>query len=78
MQTVTLYKYNREGGGVTVSPVKPDAEYTTLLRLVADEGKALTLDGEYMTCCVDTESADGWYEVDMLEDAIEVEFNEGE
>ena len=64
MQTITLYKYNREGGGVTVSPVKPDAEYTEMYRLVADEGKALTQNGEELYSCLDVASVEGWYEVD--------------
>ena len=64
MQIIKLYKYDRAGGGVTVSPVKPDCEYTEMVRLVADEGKVLTKDGENFTSCVDTDSAEGWYEVD--------------
>jgi hypothetical protein len=64
MQIIKLYKYERADGGVTVSPVKPDCEYTEMVRLVADEGKMLTKDGENVTSCVDTDSADGWYEVD--------------
>jgi hypothetical protein len=35
-----------------------------MVRLVADDGKVLTQDGENLTSCVDTETADGWYEVD--------------
>lgn len=64
MQTITLYKYNREGGGVTVSPVKPDAEYTEMYRIVADEGKVLTQNGEELYSCLDVASVEGWYEVD--------------
>ena len=64
MQTIILYKYIREGGGVTVSPVKPDAAYTEMYRLVADEGKVLTQEGLNYTTCVDTETTIGWYEVD--------------
>lgn len=64
MQIITLYKYQRADGGVSVSPVKPEGEYTEMYRLVADEGKALTKDGENLTTCVDTDTADGWYEVD--------------
>ena len=30
MQTIALYKYQREDGGVTVSPIKPDVEYTEM------------------------------------------------
>ena len=62
MQTITLYRYNRPDGGVTVSPVKPDVEYTELYRLVADEGYILT-DGEDVTYCTDTDNPAVWYEV---------------
>ena len=71
MQTVILYRYEREDGGIDVSPIKPDVPYTTLFRLIADEGKILT-DGETMTYCVDTESAEGWTEID---DETEDELN---
>lgn len=64
MQTIVLYRYERECGGVTVSPVKPDAEYVELFRLVADEGRALTQDGENLYPCVDVNTIEGWYEVD--------------
>ena len=64
MKAIKLYKYEREGGGVTVSPINPDCEYTEMVRLVADEGKVLTNDGQNFTSCVDVETADGWYEVD--------------
>ena len=37
MQIINLYKYTREDGGVTVSPIKPDCEYTDMVRLVADD-----------------------------------------
>jgi hypothetical protein len=72
MQPIKLYKYNRKNGGVTVSPIKPDCEYTEMVRLVADEGKALTNDGENFTSCIDTDTANGWYEVDAPEEATEV------
>lgn len=69
MQVKTLYKTVRTDGGVTVSPDKPESgDYTELLRLIADEGKLLTKDGEATCPCVDTQSADGWYEVDAPEE----------
>lgn len=64
MQIIKLYKYKRKNGGVTVSPVKPSCEYNEMVRLVADEGKEL-VNGEQRTSCVDTETAEGWIEVDM-------------
>lgn len=62
MQKVTLYRYTRPEGGVTVSPMKPDAEYSVLYRLIADEGMELT-DGVIRTTCTDTENPDAWNEV---------------
>lgn len=67
MQKITLYKYTRADGGTTVSPVKPDCEYTEMVRLVADEGKALT-NGETVASCVDTDTAEGWTEIDAPEE----------
>lgn len=64
MKRITLYRYTREDGGVTTSPVQPDAaDYTVKYRLIADEGKALT-DGTTVAGCVDVESPDGWTEID--------------
>ena len=62
MQTITLYRYSRADGGVSISPVKPDADYTALVRLVADEGMVLT-DGKNFTSCIDTTTPDVWFEV---------------
>ena len=70
MQTITLYKYKRRGGGITVSPTKPSAKHTEMYRLLADDGKILT-DGETMTVCVDTNDVDVWTETDNAEKVIE-------
>lgn len=67
MQIIPLYKYKRADGGITVSPRKPECEYTEMYRLVADEGKVLT-DGETMTSCTDTTEVDKWQEVDAPEE----------
>ena len=67
MQKITLYRFIRTDGGVSVSPVKPDSEYTELYRLVADEGMALT-DGETVTTCTDTAEPDKWSEIEFTED----------
>ena len=63
MQTVILYRFRREDGGYSVSTNRPEGEYETRVRLIADEGKALT-DGKVVTQCTDAESADGWTEID--------------
>ena len=68
MKKITLYKFIRPDGGVTVSPNKPKGEYTEMVRLIADEGKVLTLDGVNFTSCTDVESAEDWYEVDEPEE----------
>ena len=67
MQVMTIYKYIRENGGTTVSPIKPNCEYAEMVRIIADEGKMLTQDGENFTACIDTDTVDGWYEVDFAE-----------
>ena len=64
MEIIKLYKFIRPEGGVTVSPIMPEGEYTEMVRLVAGEGKLLTKDGESLTSCVDTETSEGWYEVE--------------
>lgn len=72
MQIIPLYKYKRADGGITVSPRKPECEYTEMYRLVADEGKVLT-DGETMTSCTDVESVEGWSEIDAPDEPTETE-----
>ena len=58
-----LYCYEREAGKITVSTEKPECEYTLRYRLIADEGKELTKDGENFTTCIDVDTPEGWYEV---------------
>lgn len=63
MTDITLYKFEREGGGTTVSPEKPvDIEYTTAHRLVADEGMILTNGTDYVGC-IDTDDVGNWNEI---------------
>jgi hypothetical protein len=66
MQIIPLYRYHRADGGVTVSPVKPDTEYTELCRLIADDGKGLTQDGITTCDCIDTDSVASWYEIERV------------
>lgn len=63
MKILKAYKYILNNHSV-VSINKPKTEYTTLYRLIAGEGKMLTLDGEHLTPVIDVESIEGWYEVD--------------
>jgi hypothetical protein len=69
MQKITLYKYKRADGGTSVSPIKPDTEYTEMFRLVADEGKVL-VNGDITTTCTDVEIVEGWEEIEGEEDEI--------
>ena len=66
MQTKPLYKYTRADGGVTVSPTKPDVEYTQMYRLIADEESEIT-NGQITTTCIDVESPEGWNDADADE-----------
>lgn len=62
MIIMTTYKY-KEKNGYAVSPRKPDCEYTEAMRLIAEEGHALTKDGINYYYCIDVETADGWLEI---------------
>ena len=63
MIIMTTYKYPEGKNGYAVSPVKPDCEYTEAMRLIAEEGHALTKDGINYFYCIDVETVDGWLEV---------------
>ena len=66
MEIRTLYRYEREGGGVTVSPEPPKTKvpYTEMYRIIADEGMLVTRDGKELYSVIDTEIGDGWYDVE--------------
>lgn len=64
MYSINLYRYTRTDGGVTVSTIKSEGEYTELFRLIADEDKMLITDGETLYSCTDVDSVEGQYEVD--------------
>ncbi len=77
MQIITLYKYQRDDGGVTVSPNEPDCEYVKKYRIIADEGKLVTQDGINKFGVIDCDSTEGWYEVEAPEKAEEVIDDDG-
>lgn len=69
MSIITLYRFTRPDGGETVSPRMPTGvAFTTLLRLVADEGMEL-VKGDIHAPCVDVENedAENWTEVPVEE-----------
>lgn len=73
MTVKELYCYEREEGKITHSLEKPDTDYTLLFRLIADEDKQLTKDGENFITCIDVDSLEGWDEVEAPEGWNEVE-----
>ena len=68
MQIKTIYRFIREDGGTTITTERPAANYTICYRIIADNGKALTLDGTVLHDVVDTDSTVGWYEVNRPEE----------
>lgn len=66
-----LYKYQRPDGGYNVSPIQPEGEYDLRYRLIADEGKKVTSDGEKTYYCIDTDTTLGWYEIDDTSSPLE-------
>lgn len=64
MKVKALYRFKRADGGITVSPDKPDCEYTEKVRIIADKGKAITKDGKKLYSVIDADSTDGYYEVE--------------
>ena len=64
MEVKPLYKFKRADGGTTVSPNKPEGEYTEGVRIIAAPGKAITKDGVNLYPAKDEDGLEGWYEVD--------------
>lgn len=71
MQKMTLYRYVREDGGISVSPIHPDVPYTELTRLVAEENRYLT-DGTQTAVCVDTDHPEAWQEILPDSEVLEI------
>ena len=63
MIIMNTYKYYEDERHYCVSPIKPDCEYTEAVRLIAEEGHAITNDGINYYYCIDVDSADGWLEI---------------
>ena len=67
MEIRTLYRYEREDGKITVSPEKPNTSYEEKYRVIADEGKLVTMNGIDTYSVIDTNLQYGWYEVNAPE-----------
>ena len=63
MEIKKLYKYRRPDGGVTVAAQEPEGPWVPMYRVIAAEGKLVTR-GDERYPAVDTDSIDGWYEVE--------------
>ena len=63
MTVKAMYKYSGANGEV-VSPVELPMAHSAVTRLIADSGKMITNDGESLFSVLDTDSAEGYYEVD--------------
>lgn len=76
MITKKMYKYERAKGKFTVAfSVPENKEYEEIYRLIAEEGKSITKDGIELFCCVDTDTIEGYYEIETPIDESE-EMNE--
>ena len=73
MEIKTLYRYEREPGKYTVATEKPDCDYEERYRVIADEGKLVTQNGTDLYSVIDTDTKDGWYEVDEPVEVDEAE-----
>ena len=71
MKIIPIYRYTRPDGGVSVSPNKPDCEYTEMFRIIADEGCTLRK-GDLEATCVDTDNVEEWEELLPAEKALEL------
>lgn len=58
MRVITLYK-TKINGRTTVSPVKPEGDYTTSYRVIAEEGLEIT-NGTVVCECIDTDAPSDW------------------
>ena len=64
MEKIPVYIFFEDDGTITVSPIKPEREYTEQIRIIAGEGKRITKDGERLYVVKDDDSDEGYYEVD--------------
>ena len=81
MTVTTLYKYKKKRSTITSPKMPPEGvEYTTLSRIVADDGMGIT-DGKNVTICVDVENdqVSNWTDCELPpEPEPEVPEDEGE
>lgn len=63
MQIITLYRFQRPDGGTTISPNKPETEYSETYRIVADTDKMLTKDNKTFFNVIDDDYIELYTEV---------------
>lgn len=74
-----LYRSEREDGGVTVSPVKPEGHYQVRWRLIAEEGKAIT-NGDMTVTVIDVitrKDCEAWTDCELPDELKPIEIDEG-
>lgn len=64
MKILALYRFIRQDGGVTVSPIQPKGEYDIVYQVAADEGKALWRGDKHLYSIADLNNIDEWVEVE--------------
>ena len=75
MKVLPLYRFKRRDGGITHSLTKPNMLYTERVRIIADNNKVLTRNGNDFFTVIDADTAYGWYEIDMpIEYLVQSEF----
>ena len=67
MEIKALYRYVRPDGGITVSPIKPNCDYSEKYRIIAGKDKSVTLNGIDLYKSYEADFFEGWYEVDNPE-----------
>ena len=75
-----LYRYERDGGGYTVSPERPEGKhYNVRWRLIAEEGRAST-DGETIVTVIDVQhrkDCETWRDCNLPEELKTETIDEG-
>ena len=69
MKIKKMFKYVGSNG-VVITAVDLPMEKIIVNRLIADEGKLITIDGTTHHSVIDVENVEGFYEVDAPDEAV--------
>lgn len=70
----TIYRYS-QGDKTTVSPTKPNVDYTETYRIIAEDGMAIT-NGVVECECIDTDDTSAWHDCESTTISDEEKFAE--